>query len=238
MNLEVNKIFAAVLVAGITASFAGFVADVVIHPHEVEAGGEEADGGGASGPAAPQFPEPILAMIADADVAKGETLFRACAACHTIDPGGPNGIGPNLYNVINRGAAVASGFSYSGALKPVVGDEWDYIELNQFLWKPKSLASGTKMNFIGLKKPSDRAAVIAYLRTKETTEPALPSAAEIAAEEQKFAPPVEETEVSPEEEGLEGDGADSATDEAADQTVLEDAQEEAIAQPENPTADK
>ena len=59
MNLEINKIFAAVLVAGITASFSGFVADILIHPHEVAAVGPEAEGSGGAVDAAPELPEPV-----------------------------------------------------------------------------------------------------------------------------------------------------------------------------------
>jgi len=74
-------------------------------------------------------------------------------------------------------------------LSKVGGASWSYEELNKFLWKPKAYASGTKMNFIGIKKPEDRVAVIAYLRTLADVPAALPDAGRIAAEAAELAPP-------------------------------------------------
>jgi cytochrome c len=128
-----------------------------------------------------------MAMIGGADIAKGEKLVRACAACHTFDKGGADGTGPHLWNVMTRGVAQAGGFAYSAGMK-AHGGKWTYAELNHFLWKPKAVVADTKMNFIGLKKPEDRAAVVAYLRTLNDSPPGLPGAGEIAAEEAALAP--------------------------------------------------
>lgn len=187
MNMEFNKIFAAVLVAGITASFSGFVAYSAIHPKKLVENAYPIDGvaeAGSTVVAVPAGPEPILALMATADVARGEQAARACAACHTFNKGGAQGIGPNLYDVVNGGKAHVPGFAYSNGLKAAEGS-WSYESLNHFLWKPKSYISDTKMNFVGLRKAEDRAAVIAWLRTLSASPAALPSATQIAAEAAK-----------------------------------------------------
>jgi cytochrome c len=190
-NMEFNKIFAAILVAGIIAMLAGFIAETVIGEHEA---GEDAvkvegsDGAAAGGPAAAANPEPILELIATADVAKGEKLSKICGACHTFESGGAAGVGPNLYGIIGNKKAHMAGFAYSEGMV-AKGGHWDYEALNHFLWKPKAYIDGTKMGFAGLKKPEDRAEIIAWLRTKAGSPPALPSASEIAAEKAELAPP-------------------------------------------------
>ena len=76
------------------------------------------------------------------------------------------------------------------------GGQWTYDDLNHFLWKPKSFIAGTKMNFIGLKKPEDRAALIAWLRQQGSASYGLPSEGEIAAEQAAYEasmPKAEET---------------------------------------------
>lgn len=105
-------------------------------------------------------------MVASIDPAEGAKIAKVCMACHNFEPGGPNGIGPHLNDVLNRKKDSVAGFDYSGALEAQGGDVWTYAELNKFLWKPKKYAPGTKMNFIGLKKPEDRAAILICTRSK------------------------------------------------------------------------
>lgn len=195
MSLEWNKLFAALLVAGIVAKMSGFVADKVYHEapleknaYEIEVVEAAASGGTAEEPKV----EPILALLANADLTQGEKLSKACAACHSFTKGGANGIGPNMWNVVGREKGQVSGFAYSDALMQK-GGGWTYENLNEFLWKPKKYIEGTKMNYIGLKKPEDRAAVIAWLRTLSDSPIALPSAAQIEAEQAALAPAVVET---------------------------------------------
>lgn len=190
-GMEFNKIFAAVLVAGIVAMFGGFVAKLLVHPeklaepaYNIEVA-EVAAGPGGAAPVA----EPILAMIAAADAARGEKIAKACAACHSFNKGGANGVGPNLWGTINGKKHHAAGYAYSGALVEVGGAVWTYAELNKFLWKPKAYAKGTKMAYAGLKKPEDRAALLAWMRTQADSPAALPTDAEIAAEAAELAPP-------------------------------------------------
>ncbi len=199
-SFEFNKIFAAVLVAGITAMFAGFVAENVIHAHALEKDavaieGVESSGGGA---AVEKLAEPVLHLVASADVEKGKKLSKACASCHSFDKGGPVKTGPTLWGVVGSSKGGASGFGYSSGMMEM-GGKWGYTDLNKFLWKPKKFVSGTKMNFIGLKKPEDRAAMIAWLRTLSDSPKSLPGDSEIAAEAAELAPPEEDmADVTPE----------------------------------------
>ena len=189
-SFELNKIFAAVLVAGIVAMFAGFIANHIIHPHELEKDAVEIEGGAVEGGAvaAVAMPEPAIHLIAAAEVARGEKLSKACAACHSFEKGGPVKQGPNLWGVVGSNKAAEAGFAYSAALVEH-GGVWSYTELNHFLWKPKKFIPGTKMSFVGLKNPEDRAAMMAWLRTLADSPRPLPSDAEIAAETAELAPP-------------------------------------------------
>jgi cytochrome c len=103
----------------------------------------------------------IEELMASADVAKGAKVFRKCGACHKLEAG-DHGVGPSLYGVVGRDIASVDGYGFSGALGGLEGD-WTPEALNGFLTKPSSYASGTSMGFSGLKKPEDRADVIAYL---------------------------------------------------------------------------
>lgn len=168
-DLENNKIFAAILVAGIVAMLSGFVASKVIHSEELEEDAypiQVAENVGADTQAAatPVGPDPITDLIALADIAVGEKLAKACAACHSFDKGGPNKIGPNLWGIYGASKAHLNDFAYSDALASMDG-AWDVDTLNAFLWKPKAYAPGTKMNYIGLKKAEDRAAMVKYLQS-------------------------------------------------------------------------
>ena len=186
-NLEKNKIMASLLVAGIVAMLAGFVANLLVHPDipsesvlDIDTSALETAAPGA----APAGPEPVLALLADADVARGEALSKACLACHSFEKGGAQKIGPNLWDVVNAKKAHVAGFAYSDVIKDMAakGEAWTYQNLNAFLWRPNTYAKGTKMSYPGLRKPEDRAAVIAYLRSLSDNPAALPSADAIAAE--------------------------------------------------------
>jgi len=186
MNMRSNIALSALVCAGIIAWLSGFVSRQLVDPAEIKtdavkievaetapAGADEAKKAG---------PEPILALLKDADVARGEKVAKACAACHTFDKGGKNGVGPNLYGIVDRKKQSHEGFAYSGSLTDTGGDSWTYTELSHFIYKPKAYAAGTKMTYAGLKKTADRAAVIAYLRTLADTPAPLPTDAEIAAD--------------------------------------------------------
>ncbi len=103
----------------------------------------------------------LVALLASADIAKGEKTFKKCSACHKLEQGN-NAVGPYLYGVVNRDIGAADGFGYSGVLTDMAGD-WTAENLNEFLLSPKGFAPGTTMGFAGLKKIGERVNVIAYL---------------------------------------------------------------------------
>lgn len=118
---------------------------------------------------------PLATLLASADPAKGQAIFAKCTSCHTINQGGPNGIGPNLHGVVGEAIGQgAGGFAFSDALKSK-GGNWDFDKLNEWLTSPKAFAPGTKMTFAGLSKPEDRANVIVFLNSQGSNLP-LPAA--------------------------------------------------------------
>lgn len=119
-------------------------------------------GGEAAKPAAV---ESIGARLAKADKAKGQATTKACAACHDFTKGGPNKVGPNLFDVVERPIASHEGFGYSDAIKAKASDKWTYENLDTFLTSPKAFVPGTKMTFAGIANANDRASVIDYLST-------------------------------------------------------------------------
>lgn len=178
-SFELNKIAGAVLGSALAIVAINEIANIAVSPtvlespaYVIETGADETPSGTAEAekPAGPS----LAVLMASADTGKGEKIFKKCAACHTTDEGGANKIGPNLHAVLNRAKGSHEGFSYSSALLEKGGD-WDYDALDQFLTKPKVYIKGTKMSFAGIKKPGDRADLIAYLRTLGTSSVPLPT---------------------------------------------------------------
>ncbi len=168
MSLEMNKISAAVLTAGVIAMSSGLVADLLFHKEPLEQNAFMIEGYGeakAETVAAAPVEEPIGVLLASADVAAGQKSFKKCSACHTVENGGKNKVGPNLWNVVMAQHGARDGFTYSGAIAEMSGEVWSYEALDAFLKSPKAYAKGTKMSFGGLKKAGERANIIAYLRS-------------------------------------------------------------------------
>ena len=107
---------------------------------------------------------PVLAMLAEADAEAGSKVARKCKACHSLEKGGPNKVGPPLWDIVGRPVASVEGFAYSDALRNL-GGEWTYERLEAFIRSPRDVAPGTKMSFAGIRKEQDRANLLAYLRT-------------------------------------------------------------------------
>ena len=103
----------------------------------------------------------VLPSLA-ADANSGKALFSRCVACHTIQKGGPNGLGPNLFGVVGRKAASKPDFSYSTALKNS-GIVWSAQKLDTWITNPAKMVPGTRMIFAGIPDPKQRADVVAYL---------------------------------------------------------------------------
>jgi len=180
-SFELNKIAGAVLGAALAIVAINEFANLAVAPHTLEKAAYAIDTGEAdtavaatTGGAAEEGPS-LGALLATADIAKGQKVFKKCGTCHTSEEGGANKIGPNLYAIVGRAKGASSGFSYSDALVSMGGD-WSYEDLDAFLKKPKDFMKGTKMSFSGIKKPADRADLVLFLRSLGSDAVALPSA--------------------------------------------------------------
>ena len=181
-SLEVNKICAAVLVAGIGFMGATLIADGLVAPRELAKTAVLVEGvqttAAPAADAAPAPPPPIAPFLASADPSTGEAdTQKLCVACHNFNEGGGAKIGPDLYGVVGRPAASAAGFQYSDALSTKSAHKpWTFDELNEWLLKPANYAPGTKMGFAGIGSEKERADVIDYLHTLSHSPEPLPAA--------------------------------------------------------------
>ena len=203
-ELGLNKIFGAVLASALGIMFLMQLPNVVFASSagHGDAHGEEgtlseqmchkfhycvevAEAAGAGAAAAEEVFD-LGAALASADLSRGERLFASqCSTCHTINAGGANGTGPNLYNTVGADKAHVAGFGYSGALSNAEGS-WTYENLNEWINNPGAYVRGTSMSFAGIRRDTDRAAVIAYLAANTENAPAFPEplpAADAAGEE-------------------------------------------------------
>ena len=101
------------------------------------------------------------------DIKAGEKVFNKCKACHTVDEGGKNKLGPNLWNIVGSPIAAKDGYKYSKALKAYAEEAGNWNEENLIAWlkKPKGLVKKTKMIFAGLKKADEITNLLAYLKS-------------------------------------------------------------------------
>jgi cytochrome c len=170
-SFEWNKIIGSVLTAMIVAWVCGILASQLVEPKRLEkpvfmpAGAEQQAAAAPAEQAAAAKLEPIEPLLAKADPKKGEQLTKVCQTCHTFEKGGPNKIGPNLWDITQENIASVPNYQFSAALQADKGEKWDPEKLNQWLHNPQSFAKGTKMTFAGFPKAQDRADVIAYLDT-------------------------------------------------------------------------
>ena len=179
-SLEVNKVCAAVLVAGIGFMGATLIADGLVSPKELAKTAVLVEGvQTTAAPAAAAVeapPAPIAPFLAAADPATGQAdTQKLCVACHNFNEGGSAKIGPDLYGVVGRPVGSFPGFDYSNAIKAHHGP-WTYDELNAWLRKPSEYAPGTKMGFAGINSEKERADVIDYLHTLSHSPEPLPAA--------------------------------------------------------------
>jgi len=113
----------------------------------------------------------LPAAYQGADIDNGQAKFAVCKSCHTAFQGGGNMIGPNLYGVFGRKAGTSPGFAYSDALK-ASGTTWDAASLDKWIASPKAMVPTTKMTYIGMADPKDRADLVAYLKVATSPPPA------------------------------------------------------------------
>src|SRR5687767_15191238 len=175
-----NTIAGWVLFAGIVALGASIVSSEVFNPHRPETMGYPIEGVEVEGEGA-ETDKPIAFYLQTADAAKGEAVFKKCAACHNADPGGANALGPALFGTMGKPLAGHAGFAYSDALKGV-GGAWDWENMSAWLANPKKFAPGTKMTFAGLSNPQDRANVLAFLNSRDASPLPVPAAPAEAAD--------------------------------------------------------
>jgi cytochrome c len=123
---------------------------------------------------------PVATLLASGDAAKGEAVFGKCKACHTVNQGGANGQGPNLYKVMGAKHGHTAGFAYSEALLAAPGN-WDWENMDKWLISPKKYAPGTKMAFAGLSNAQERADLMLYLNAQGSNLPLPAPPAEGAA---------------------------------------------------------
>lgn len=179
MSMELNKAFAAILVAGILFMVTGILGDALVHPKRLEQSVLQiatapAAQAPAAAPAAPAI-EPIGPLLAAANAQNGQTIAqRQCASCHSFNEGGRNGVGPNLWNIVGAPHAHAAGFNYSAAIAGMRDKPWDFEELNKFIAAPRTYAPGTRMAFNGIASAAQRADLIAYLRSLSADPKPLP----------------------------------------------------------------
>ena len=177
-SFELNKIIAAILMVALLVIGLGKVADVVFHvkkpknpSYKVEVESQLTSGNSQAAEAVEKID--IATIMSLGDITSGEKIFKKCAACHSINKGGKNKIGPALYNVVGRAVGGLDNYKYSKTLASY-GKEWTFGELNGFLKKPASYLKGTKMSYAGLRKEKDRASVIKYLNENSDNPKQLP----------------------------------------------------------------
>ena len=177
-SFELNKIIAAILMVGLLLIGLGKIADSVFHVNKPKNPGYQVEVESQLTSEKSQTTEiikkiDIAAVMALGDVVSGEKIFKKCAACHSINQGGANKIGPALYNVVGRKIGGVADYKYSKALA-LYGKEWTFEELNGFLKKPATYLKGTKMSYAGLRKEEDRASIIKYLNQNSDSPKLLP----------------------------------------------------------------
>jgi cytochrome c len=176
-DLTFNKVAGAVLATGLAIFGLRELSSGLFGDEKVEKPGfkvEVAEEAGAGGAAAADVPPDWGTVLPKADVAAGQAVFAKCQSCHSLTA---NGTGPDLMGVVGRKPGSEAGFTYSPAMEGFAAKQpvWDYEHLYEFVKGPQAYINGTKMTFVGLKKPEDRINIIAYLRSQGSTSYPIPA---------------------------------------------------------------
>lgn len=173
-----NKLAAALLVALMLAWIVGMISRNTVSPEMPAKNSYVVDTGAVASPgAAPEAaagPAKIEPLLASANVEAGAKYAKVCATCHSFGKGEAAKIGPNLYGIVGDHHAHMAGYSYSSGMQALADKPWTFAALNEFLYAPRSAVSGTKMSYAGIKNDTDRANVIAWLRSLSDSPVPLP----------------------------------------------------------------
>jgi cytochrome c len=179
---EWNKIAGAVLGTLILILAIKFISEALFEPekplkeaYHVEGVVETASAGGSAAPVEEAVPD-FGTVLPTADATAGKAVSAKCEQCHDISKGGPNKIGPELWNIVGRARATEAGFSYSSAMNSDHAP-WTYELLFKYLKSPQAVVPGTKMSFAGLRSPADRINLLAFLRTAADSPAPIPAPA-------------------------------------------------------------
>ena len=175
-SFEINKIIAAVLLTVLLVFGIGKVSEIIFNVKKPDIDGykvEISTDSSTTSKISAESTIDISALLALGNIEHGAKVFKKCAACHSINEGGKNKIGPALWGVTFRQVGSIVDYKYSKALA-TYGNEWNWEELNGFLIKPATWIKGNKMGFAGLKNEKDRASVILYLNKNSSNPRPLP----------------------------------------------------------------
>ena len=160
---DTNKTLIAVLGVLLLTMGLGVVSNAIYAPdHAAKPGYPLPSGEAKTASADAPKAEPLPALLAKADVKKGEADVKVCQSCHSFEKGGAAKVGPPLYGVLGRAKGSIAGFGYSDGMKAKGGD-WSFDDLNNFITKPSAYVSGTKMTYPGEPDAQKRADIIDYL---------------------------------------------------------------------------
>lgn len=193
MNSKMNMAVGALLGTVFVLMTVSIASEGIFHSETPEKEGFAIVAEATEAPAAEEAAAatPIAVLLASADAATGEGVFKKCASCHSIEKGGPNKVGPDLWGVVGRPIASHEGFSYSAAITEFSkgqSEHWTFDHLNAFLTAPKKHIPGTAMGFAGIKKDDERANLIAYLNSQSDSPLPLPAPDAAAAPAADAAP--------------------------------------------------
>ncbi len=168
-GFELNKIAAAILLVCVVAMLTGFVANILYKPKlQISQRGYQVEVAESTDVASNQVKKEevnIPELMAKANADSGAKIIKKCVSCHSFDENGANKVGPNLWKIAGGLKAKNKDFAYSRAFQSLEG-KWDDESLYKYLNKPSRYIPGTKMSFVGLRKPEDIADVIAYLKER------------------------------------------------------------------------
>ena len=172
-SFEINKIVGAILAVALVVMVVGIIGDALVNPSDKKDAVVVATAPVVIAKKEKKKLEPIGPILAKADLEKGKKVAKQCASCHTFNEGGKNKIGPALWAVVDRDMGGLASYKYSSGMK-AMKKKWGYEELNAFMVKPRKYVKGTKMAYVGLKRASDRANLILFLRSLSSSPKALP----------------------------------------------------------------